>query len=80
MSVEDTDVWGLTGTTLADFRLNRIGFVFQDFHLFPNLTTAENVAIPLGSQAADWNEAIGEARKYLEVVGLTTRAELARRA
>jgi ABC-type sugar transport system ATPase subunit len=32
---------------LADFRLNTIGFVFQDYHLFPRLTSAENVAIPL---------------------------------
>ena len=36
----------LTTDRLADFRLNRIRFVFQDYHLFPRLTTAENVAIP----------------------------------
>src|SRR5271155_2636190 len=40
--VESTDVWALKENALADFRLNRIGFVFQDFHLFPNLTTVEN--------------------------------------
>ena len=33
--VEDTDVWSLRENALADFRLNKIGFVFQDFHLFP---------------------------------------------
>jgi len=43
--VEDTDVWGLKENARADFRLHKVGFVFQDFHLFPNLTTVENVAI-----------------------------------
>ena len=47
VSVEGTDIWNLNADQLADFRLNKIGFVFQDFHLFPRLTTAENVAIPL---------------------------------
>jgi putative ABC transport system ATP-binding protein len=74
--VEDTDVWALKENALADFRLNKIGFVFQDFHLFPNLTTAENVAIPLVLKRRDWDEAIKEAMKYLEVVGLGARAKL----
>jgi len=74
--VEDTDVWALKENALADFRLNKIGFVFQDFHLFPNLTTAENVAIPLVLKRRDWGEAIREAMKYLEVVGLAARAKL----
>jgi putative ABC transport system ATP-binding protein len=74
--VEDTDVWALKENALADFRLNKIGFVFQDFHLFPNLTVAENVAIPLVLKRRDWDESIREAMKYLEVVGLTGRAKL----
>jgi putative ABC transport system ATP-binding protein len=76
VSVEETDVWGLKENALADFRLNKIGFVFQDFHLFPSLTTVENVAIPLVLKRRDWNESIKEARKFLDVVGLTNRAEL----
>jgi putative ABC transport system ATP-binding protein len=74
--VEDTDVWALKENALADFRLNKIGFVFQDFHLFPNLTTVENVAIPLVLKRRDWNESIKEATKYLDVVGLSARAQL----
>jgi putative ABC transport system ATP-binding protein len=76
VSVEETDVWSLKENALASFRLNKIGFVFQDFHLFPNLTTVENVAIPLVLKRHDWNESLKEARKYLDVVGLSTRAEL----
>lgn len=74
--VEDTDVWALKENALADFRLHKIGFVFQDFHLFPNLTTVENVAIPLVLERRPWDDAIRQAMKYLEVVGLTARATL----
>jgi putative ABC transport system ATP-binding protein len=76
VSVENTDVWALKENALADFRLNKIGFVFQDFHLFPNLTTVENVAIPLVLKRRDWNESIKEASKYLDIVGLSARAHL----
>jgi len=76
VSVESTDVWGLGENALANFRLNKIGFVFQDYHLFPNLTTVENVAIPLVLKRRDWNDSIKEARKYLDVVGLSARAQL----
>jgi putative ABC transport system ATP-binding protein len=74
--VEDTDVWAMKENALADFRLNKIGFVFQDFHLFPHLTTVENVAIPLVLKKRDWNDSIREASKYLDVVGLSARAKL----
>jgi putative ABC transport system ATP-binding protein len=74
--VEGTDIWKLNADALADFRLNKIGFVFQDFHLFPRLNTAENVAIPLILRKKDWNESIREAVSYLEIVGLKGRADL----
>ena len=45
--MEGEDISSMPNDKLADFRLKRIGFVFQDYHLFPRLTTAENVAIPL---------------------------------
>jgi putative ABC transport system ATP-binding protein len=75
--VEGTDIWSITNDQLAEFRLHKIGFVFQDYHLFPRLTTAENVAIPLILQNRPWNEALTEAVNDLEVVGLRNRAELA---
>ena len=52
VKIEDTDIWSLSNDELAEFRLHKIGFVFQDYHLFPRLTTAENVAIPLILQKA----------------------------
>lgn len=74
--VEDKDIWSLTSDQIADFRLNRVGFVFQDYHLFPRLSTAENVAIPLILKNLDWNESINMAMQYLEIVGLKDRAHL----
>jgi putative ABC transport system ATP-binding protein len=76
VSVEGADIWNLGGDKLADFRLHKIGFVFQDYHLFPRLTTAENVAVPLVLKRVDWNTALEEAVKYLEIVGLKGRAGL----
>lgn len=76
VQVEGIDIWSLDSDRLADFRLNKIGFVFQDFHLFPRLSTAENAAIPLILKKKDWNDSIREAINYLEIVGLKDRADL----
>lgn len=74
--IDGIDIWKMDGDHLAEFRRNRIGFVFQDFHLFPRLTTAENVAIPLILRKNDWDESVRKAIGYLDVVGLKSRAEL----
>ena len=76
VSVEGSEIWKLDRDELADFRLYKIGFVFQDYHLFPRLTTAENVAVPLILRRTSWSQAMLQANKYLEVVGLKGRAEL----
>ena len=76
VKIEGTDIWSLSEDAIAEFRLHKIGFVFQDYHLFPRLTTAENVAIPLVLQSRDWDDAIKEARQDLEIVGLKDRADL----
>jgi len=74
--VENKDIWSMSGDQIADFRLNKVGFVFQDYHLFPRLTTVENVAIPLILKRHDWNESINKAMEYLEIVGIKDRAYL----
>jgi len=76
VTVKGIDIWSLAKDHIADFRLNTVGFVFQDYHLFPRLNTAENVAIPLILQRRPWSEAIAEALRLLEVVGLGGRADL----
>ncbi|NTV66856.1 MAG: ABC transporter ATP-binding protein [Chlorobaculum sp.] len=76
VTVENQDIWRMNDDELADLRLNKIGFVFQDYHLFPRLTTVENVAIPLILKKMEWNGAMKLAREYLDIVGLKDRAEL----
>ena len=76
VKVKGADIWTLNNDQLADFRLNTIGFVFQDYHLFPRLTTAENVAIPLILKQRNWDESIIEAKQFLEIVGLKDRGEM----
>ena len=74
--VEGEDIWTMTSDQIASFRLNKVGFVFQDYHLFPRLTTVENVAIPLILKRLDWDESIDRALEYLEIVGIKDRALL----
>ncbi|HXY54270.1 MAG TPA: ABC transporter ATP-binding protein [Nitrospirota bacterium] len=74
--VEDQDIWSMTGDEIADFRLNKVGFVFQDYHLFPRLMTVENVAIPLILKKRDWTESMNKAMEYLDIVGIKDRAFL----
>ena len=73
VEVDGRDIWQLGDNALADFRLNTMGFVFQDYHLFPRLTTEENVAVPLILKGVSWDVAIAEARRHLEIVGLGHR-------
>ena len=74
--VDGKDIWGLSANEIADFRLNKVGFVFQDYHLFPKLSTVENVAIPLILKKQDWNKSMKTAMEFLEVVGIANRASL----
>lgn len=74
--VEGVDIWTLDADQLAEFRLEKIGFVFQDYHLFPRLTTAENVAVPLVLRSKNWDEAVSQAIGFLDNVGLKGRADL----
>jgi putative ABC transport system ATP-binding protein len=56
---------------LARFRGERIGIVFQSFHLIPTMTALENVAIPL--ELAGRSDAFDAARRELQAVGLGER-------
>ena len=74
--VKGARLWQMSADELAEFRLKTIGFVFQDFHLFPRLTTAENVAIPLVLRHQDWDASVAKGVQALAIVGLENRAEL----
>jgi putative ABC transport system ATP-binding protein len=59
---------------LPGYRRASIGFVFQQFHLFPALTAAENVEYALNFKGTKGVEARREAARLLEAVGLSDRS------
>jgi putative ABC transport system ATP-binding protein len=68
-------VEGLTDDELSRLRNRSIGFVFQAFHLIPQLTVAENVETPLLYEGAPPSEWRPRALRSLERVGLAARAD-----
>jgi ABC-type lipoprotein export system ATPase subunit len=72
--VDGIDLGALRGDQLADFRRERIGFVFQLFHLVPDLTALENVMLPLIPYRRQLKFNLEQrARALLEAVGLENR-------
>ena len=73
--LEGRDVTTLTADEQARVRRERIGFVFQSFHLVPRLTAAENVALPLMLAALEPAERARRVDKALQDFGLANRAD-----
>ena len=71
--LDGTDVAGLDDDQLSDIRLRHIGFVFQSFHLIPQLTVRENIELPLGYAGIEEHEAVARAETYATMVGLADR-------
>ena len=70
--IDGTDITTLGEDALAKLRGEKIGFVFQFFHLIPSLTAYENVAVPM--EIAGLHDVRTRAETLLEEVGLTGRA------
>jgi len=66
------DLTAMDEDALARFRRDRMGIVFQSFHLIPTMTALENVATPL--ELAGHEDAFTRAEAALETVGLGARA------
>ena len=63
----------LSSSELARLRLGKLGFVFQQFHLIPTLTTLQNVALPMILKEMPQVERNERARSILESLGLGHR-------
>jgi putative ABC transport system ATP-binding protein len=70
--IDNVDITRLDEDALAKLRGEKIGFVFQFFHLIPSLTAYENVSVPMEIRGVAG--AAARARALLEEVGLTGRA------
>jgi len=73
--VYGVEVSSLSEAGLADFRLRRIGFVFQLLNLILTLTAYENVELPLALLGLSKNERM-KVEEILDVVGLSSKADL----
>ncbi|WAB80641.1 ABC transporter ATP-binding protein [Microcella daejeonensis] len=66
---------GLDEDARAGVRAQRIGFVFQSFHLMPRRTVFENVLMPMAYSGVPRTERVDRARRTLERVGLGHRLD-----
>ncbi|EHC11189.1 Phosphonate-transporting ATPase [Fischerella thermalis JSC-11] len=71
--LDNLDVAQMDDTELAHIRNKKIGFVFQQFHLLPQLTALENVMLPMVYASVDSGERRDRAVEALKRVGLEKR-------
>ena len=75
ISFDGMDLRGLSARGLARWRNRRVGFIFQAYHLLPELSALENVALPARVARTAPAEAARRAAALLERVGLSQRLE-----
>ena len=70
----DERTYGKKGpSSVVDVRRNKVGWIFQDFHLLDNLSAVDNVAIALELSGVSSDEAVAAAEDALQKVGLGDR-------
>jgi len=74
-TLENLDTTELTDDQQASVRRNKIGFVFQFFHLVPRLTAAENVELPMILADVDSTTRKSRVQEALSSLGLSDRAK-----
>lgn len=71
IELDGTDITAMSESRMARFRREKIGYIFQSFHLIPTLTAMENVAVPL--ELSGDRRAGQRAAELLAAVGLSDR-------
>ena len=74
LSLAGEEVGSYSDRKLAGFRNAKLGFIFQSFHLVPDLTVADNVEIPLLYRRVSGSERRRMALEAIDRVGLSSRA------
>ena len=75
VAIAGVDLGAIDETARTRLRRERIGFVFQAFHILPYLTLGQNVGLPLALVSPDAAAAERRAAEMLDAVGLGGRAE-----
>jgi putative ABC transport system ATP-binding protein len=73
--LDDKDISAMHESDLAQIRGKKIGFIFQQFNLIPNLTAIENVMLPMEFQEIPMANAKKKATDLLKLVGLGDRMD-----
>ncbi|MGI6354293.1 MAG: ABC transporter ATP-binding protein [Lentisphaerae bacterium] len=73
--LDGNDITRMSAARLTSLRRKRIGFVFQSYHLFPELSAWENAVLPALHWGSDRNAAYQNARQWLHAFGLGERLQ-----
>lgn len=73
--IDGVDIVALDDDARTKLRRDRIGFVFQAFHILPHLTLSQNVALPLALQGVRSDASLARATAALADVALGERAK-----
>jgi putative ABC transport system ATP-binding protein len=71
--IEGIDIESLSDAERTTLRKQRIGFIFQAFHLLPHLSAGLNVALPLQLDGLPRSEALERAQEIMDQIGLGDR-------
>ncbi|HYK14837.1 MAG TPA: ABC transporter ATP-binding protein [Burkholderiales bacterium] len=74
IAFEGTELTALDDTARTLVRRDRMGFVFQAFHLLPHLTVMRNIMVPLALIGVEPDESLRMAGEMLEAVGISALA------
>ena len=75
LRIGDADVANLNRAALTNWRARNVGYIFQLYHLVPNLSAFENVELPLLLTRQSRSERRDRVMQTLELVGLIDRAD-----
>ncbi len=70
-----TDIYSLSDDELVRFRLQNIGFIFQQYNLIPSIDAASNAAVPLIAQGMDRHAAREKAMALLDALNIADQAD-----
>lgn len=75
VTVFGEDIYGLSDDDLVRFRLDTIGFIFQQYNLIPTLTAEENAAVPLVAAGMKRGPAVERGHAMLEKLNIADQAK-----
>jgi putative ABC transport system ATP-binding protein len=78
IEIDGQDVTKLNSRELTDYRRQKIGFVFQNYNLVPNLSALENVMLPMEFAGLSKKERLNRAEELLDDVGIEDDMQLRR--